>query len=80
MGMREDMMEWVLQELRGAGGKASVLQLAKLIWERHEQEIRASGDALYTWQYDMRWAAWKLRKQGQLAAAGASPKGIWSLK
>jgi len=37
------------------------------------------GDLFYTWQYDMRWAATKLRRDGKLKAATRSPKGTWEL-
>jgi len=31
----------------------------------------------YSWQYDLRWAAHKLR--GVMLAADASPSGVWEL-
>jgi hypothetical protein len=73
-------MDWVLEELRKAGGKATILYLAKEVWSQHEREIRASGKLLYTWQYDMRWAAHELRKQGKLAPATSTQRGSWALK
>ena len=39
------------------GGSAGIVEICKHIWQFHEAEIRNSGDLLYTWQYDMRWAA-----------------------
>ena len=39
-----------------------------------------SDDLFYTWQYDFRWAATELRKEGIIRSADLSPKGIWELK
>ena len=33
----------------------------------------------YTWQYDLRWAAYSLRESGQMKADNESPQGIWEL-
>lgn len=63
---RDDMMPWVLEALRAKGGRATVIEVARLIWQRHESDLRAGGDLFYTWQYDIRWAATKLRHRGQL--------------
>ena len=59
-------MEWIVEALRARGGASSVVEVAKYIWQRHESELRDSGDLFYTWQYDIRWAAKKLRDQGRL--------------
>ena len=74
------MMEWICKALEKTGGEATILYLAKEIWAAHEYEIRASGKLLYTWQYDMRWAAFQLRKDGRMAPAAATPRGAWALK
>ena len=66
MPTRDDLMAWVLEALRANGGKATVIEVAKQIWNRHEDELRDAGDLFYTWQYDIRWAATKLRHRGQL--------------
>lgn len=49
-------------------------------WDHYEEELRRSGDLLYTWQYDIRWAATELRKTGFMIEATESPRGIWQLK
>lgn len=71
------MKKWVLEALDDQGGSATVLQVAKHIWNQHEHDLRASGDFFYTWQYDMRWAALELRKQGRLEPSRG--RGPWKL-
>jgi hypothetical protein len=44
-----------------------VLEVTKDVWAAHEDDLRASGDLFFTWQYDLRWAAQKLRDAGRLA-------------
>jgi hypothetical protein len=66
---RADLEEWVLASVRERGN-ASVLDVAKDIWAGHAAELESSGDLFYTWQYDMRWAADRLRKAGKLRLAG----------
>lgn len=60
------MKSWIIAALKANGGRARVVQVCKYIWDHYENEIRASGDVLYTWQYDVRWAAQKLRDEGTL--------------
>ena len=79
MATRLDMMDWLQKLLKKSGGEATILYLAQEIWADYEHEIRSSGKFLYTWQYDMRWAAYELRKQGKLAPADTTPKGTWAL-
>lgn len=66
MATREDLVAWVDESLRALGGSASLVAVAREIWQRHEPELRASGDLFYTWQYDMRWAAHQLRQSGRM--------------
>ena len=66
MVSRDDLMPWVLEALRENGGSASVVEVCRHIWNHHESELRAAGDLFYTWQYDVRWAATKLRHRGKL--------------
>ncbi|GAA4225794.1 hypothetical protein GGQ68_003201 [Sagittula marina] len=66
MAAKADLQEWVLEALRDSGGEAHLTTIAKHIWEKHEAELRASGDLFYTWQYDMRWQAQHLKKAGKL--------------
>jgi hypothetical protein len=73
-------MSWVCDALTEHGGEARIVDVARLIWAHHEAELRTSNDLFYTWQYDMRWAAKRLRDEGKVAAPEASPRGTWALK
>jgi hypothetical protein len=79
LATKSDIVDWVHRAIRDAGGRASILFVAQHIWQHHEQELRASGDLFFTWQYDMRWAAHNLRKRGLLAAVDDSRRGEWIL-
>ena len=80
MAMRSDLVDWIEAALRDNGGEATIVEVAKAIWSSHEDELRDSGDLFYTWQYDMRWAALKLRKAGRLAEAADGRRGLWALR
>ena len=69
---------WVVDALKYYKGKATIIAVAKHIWENHSKEIETS-DFFYTWQYDFRWAATSLRKSGIIKSANISPKGVWEL-
>lgn len=75
---RDDLQQWVVDALKGYGGKARLIDVAKHIWETHEQELKHSR-LLYTWQYDMRWAATKLRHKKMLKMPEDCPRGVWEL-
>lgn len=79
MATKHDLQEWVQDALRAGGGRATLIDVAKHIWKHHEADLAASGDLLYTWQYDMRWAATILRNQGLMKPAKQSPSGVWEL-
>ena len=72
---REDLKIWVYEAVKESGGVASIVTVAKHIWKHHEIELRASGDLFYKWQYDMRWAAQKLRNSKKLTFSGKN----WAL-
>lgn len=63
---RENMKDWVVDALKSLGGKGSPKDVAKYIWENHEGDLKNSDSLLYTWQYDVRWAAQSLRDSGIL--------------
>ncbi|MBY6199711.1 hypothetical protein [Vibrio hangzhouensis] len=79
MASRTDLQDWVFDALIHLGGSGSIVDVAKVLWKEHEPELRASGDMFYTWQYDMRWAATKLREQNKIKSAEESPRGVWLL-
>lgn len=66
MVTRESMKLWIIECLRERGGSAWPREVSKYVWDRYEAELRESGDMLYTWQYDIRWAAQQLRNGGTL--------------
>jgi hypothetical protein len=76
---KHDLQAWVLESLQKRGGSASVLEVTKDVWEAHEDDLRASGDLFFTWQYDLRWAAQKLRDAGRLAPKHGKRGGPWEL-
>ncbi len=80
MATKDDLQEWIRLALRELDGRAHLVAIARHIWKKHESDLRESGDLFYTWQYDMRWAANRLRRRGILRPAEDSPLGIWELK
>lgn len=66
---REILVLWVEDALVSLGGKAGVIDVAKEVWRQHRTDLTEDKDLFYTWQYDMRWAALKLRKTGVLEPA-----------
>lgn len=79
MAERADLVNWLEAVLGGLGGEATLVEVSRRIWEQHEEELRASGDLFYTWQYDLRWAAHRLRRSGRMKAAEDAPSGTWQL-
>lgn len=79
MASKNDLPAWVHDALKTHRGSAHLVEVAKHIWIHHEPELKASGNLLFTWQYDMRWAANKLRRDGRMKPVSDSPKGVWEL-
>jgi hypothetical protein len=77
---KDDLQTWVLDSLRVRGGSASLVDVCRDVWQTHEPELRLSGDLFYTWQYDIRWAAQKLRDSGALKPDNEAPRGVWQLR
>ena len=75
----ELLREWIVEALEYYEGAATMIDVSRRIWERHEQELRDNGDMFYRWQYAMRWAGTTLRKDGILEPADQSDRGIWVL-
>lgn len=73
------MKPWIIEALKANKGKAWPKQVAQYVWEHHEAEIKASPDRLYTWQYDLRWAAQSLRKEGILKPVNKRTDLPWEL-
>jgi hypothetical protein len=76
---REDLQGLVVAALKANGGSAPIVDVCKYVWQHHEQELRASGDLFYTWQYDIRWAAQRLRDNRVLISTDSLPRGLWAI-
>ena len=80
MCTRDDLQDWVIEALKSFGGNGTIVQVARHIWENHSEELQHSGDLYYTQQYDMRWAATRLRQNNIILSAEVAEKGWWRLK
>jgi hypothetical protein len=76
---KEDLPDLILEALKAKNRSASLIEVCKFIWKNHHRHLETSGDLFFTWQYDIRWAANKLRRTGKMKAAELSQKGIWEL-
>jgi ribulose kinase len=79
MATREDLQDWLTEALTVLGGRGSIVEVCKQIWEHHESDLRASSDLFYTWQYDVRWAANRLRLSGRMKSVEQSDPHVWEL-
>ena len=79
MATKYDLRNWLVVALEENGGKASIVEACRHLWDNHQDELRASGDLFFTWQYDVRWAATELRQTGIMKPASLSPRGVWEL-
>lgn len=78
------ILEMILLRL---GGKANILTVFKEFYKLFGSNLTEDNPLFYTWNYDIRWAATKLRKEGIMAPAKVneksdkhcSLKGIWEL-
>jgi hypothetical protein len=77
---RQALQVWLLNALNALGGAGAIAQICEEVWTVHEVELRSSGTLFYTWQYDIRWLATKLRQRGVLKPANSSPRGVWELE
>lgn len=76
---RSIMGEWIVDALKDLGGLGTILAVNEHIWQHHEAELKASGDFFFKWQYEVRWAAAMLRKNGALVKGKTSRRGVWEL-
>ena len=77
--MRHDLPGLLYDAIKDMGGRSTIVDACKYVWERYENQLKASGDLFFTWQYDIRWAATELRKTHRMRSAESSPRGIWEL-
>ncbi len=76
---RDDLADILYSSIKALGGRADIVSVCKYIWANYQTELEHSGDLFFTWQYDIRWAATKLRKTKQMKTAEVSPRGIWEI-
>jgi hypothetical protein len=76
---KHDLPDLLHDTINYLGGSASIIEICKVFWSKHEMVLRNSGDLFYTWQYDIRWAATELRKTARMKSADLSPTGIWEI-
>lgn len=79
MVTRESMKLCIIACLQQRGGSGWPREVSKYVWDNHEGELKASGDLLYTWQYDIRWAAQQLRNDGVLKPVNGRRDLPWEL-
>lgn len=79
MAQKTDLRSWVTEALTDLGGEAHHVRVAEYVWSHHQDELRDSGDLFYTWQYDLRWAAQRLRDDSYLEPIGDRRDGVWRL-
>ncbi|NRF28101.1 hypothetical protein HRJ45_24250 [Vibrio coralliilyticus] len=75
---KSTLESWILECLERQGGSGGPESVGKYIWENYEAELRKS-DIFYTWQYDLRWAAQKLRDSGVLKKVNNRKTLPWEL-
>ena len=70
------MSSWIAEALAARGRRGSALTVAKEVWSRHEADLKASGDLLFTWQVDLLACAEAMVGAGALALDSS---GEWVL-
>ncbi len=76
---KQSLRNLIIEALQANNGSATIVPICKYVWDNYESQLKESGALFYTWQYDIRWAADALRRDGKLKPAYVSPKGIWEL-
>ena len=79
MKNHELLKRLVLDAILDLGGRASILEVSKWIWENRQKEISQTEKLFFTWQYGMRWAAQDLRKEGNLKKIINKNSGVWEI-
>lgn len=76
---KTDLPQLVLEALKALGGSGTVVEVSRQVWDRHESGLHQSGDLFYTWQYDLRWAAQRLRDERKLAPSKRGAASRWTM-
>lgn len=85
---RQDLPNLLYTTIKSLGGSAKMQVIFKKFWNIYSKELEKSGELFYTWNYDIRWAATKLRNEKKMKpafkkensrGADVSPQGIWEI-
>lgn len=76
---KNDLPELLEATLISLGGSGTILEVCKKFWATYKDRLSPSDDLFYTWQYDIRWAATTLRKEGVMKDTALSSPGVWEL-
>ena len=76
---KKDLPRLVVEALEQLGGSGSVVEVCRQVWESRRDELEASDDLFFTWQYDIRWAAQVLRNDGTLNPTSRGAGSRWVL-
>ena len=79
MKTRVDLIDWIVEALKGQNGSATIRNVCTYIWEHHQEDLRISGNLHFTWQDDIHWAVTQLRAKGILKKAKETQKSVWAL-
>ena len=79
MKTRKDLCPWIVEALAELGGSAKIVKVKEVIWNKHGNELRDSGNLHFTWNEDVFWAATQLRAKGILKKASDTSKSVWAL-
>ncbi|MEG1070867.1 MAG: hypothetical protein RSE01_03480 [Akkermansia sp.] len=86
---RSDLPNILYDIIKSLNGKATMMDVFKCFWNKYGNQLTINDDLFYTWNYDIRWAATKLRKEDRMKPASrrensygslTSPCGIWEIK
>ena len=76
---KNEMLEEMVIDALDVQGNSTPVAVSKYIWDVFGSQLKASGDLLYTWQYDIRWAVQRLSKAGKVFIDTTCKPTIWSL-
>jgi hypothetical protein len=79
MARRQVLEPWIIEAISALGGSGSLVDVCTRVWEIHEIDLKNSGELYYTWQYDIRWVADRLRRKGILKPVRVCRRRTWEL-
>jgi len=77
---RKDLTCILEEALVSLGGEGKIVEICEYIWSKYKDDLFASGDIFYTWQYDLRMSAKEtLKAKGKVITLKDGKKSIWKL-